>query len=263
MQKRTNHPKRLLEILIFCLLAESSAHAEELRAKLKTSLGEIEIRLFAELAPKTVTNFVELARAGFYDGKIFHRVMPGFSVQTGDPTGKGGGGPGYCFADEFGAGLQHDKPGVVSMVNTAPGSNGSQFLITLVPAKMLDQRSPVFGEVTSGLEVVQRVAVGTILERVEIVGELTLTPPEKTPELTLLELREKANPVVGKVLEGLGQAMQLGSLKGFEVAAARSRCAESQLAVTAEFEKAANARLLLYGKSDGKTYKVEQLQWAR
>lgn len=263
MRKRTSPRKLLLEALLACALGGSTAVAGELKATLTTSLGLIELRLFPDKAPKTVSNFVELARAGFYDGKIFHRVMPGFSVQTGDPTGKGGGGPGYCFADEFGEGLAHDKPGVVSMVNTAPGSNGSQFLITLVPAKMLDQRSPVFGEVTSGLDVVQRIVVGTTLDRVVIDGELTLTPPEKTPELTLAQLREKAKPIVSRILEGLGHTMQLGALQGFDLTEARTRCAESQLAVTARFAKAKTARLILYGSSDGETYEVRQMQWSR
>ena len=263
MRKRKKSRKLLLEALVVCAVWEPSAFADELKATLKTSLGDVELKLFPDKAPKTVSNFVELARAGFYDGKAFHRVMPGFSVQTGDPTGKGGGGPGYCFADEFGDGLFHDKPGVVSMVNTAPGSNGSQFLITLVPAKVLDRRSPIFGEVTSGLDVVQRIVVGTTLEKVEIVGDVTLTPLDKVPELTLQQLREKVKPGVAKVLAGLGQTLHLGALESFELTEARSRCAESQVSITAEFEKAGGARLLLYGKSDGTTYEVEQLQWAR
>lgn len=263
MRKRTSPRKLLLEALLACALGGSTAVAGELKATLTTSLGLIELRLFPDKAPKTVSNFVELARAGFYDGKIFHRVMPGFSVQTGDPTGKGGGGPGYCFADEFGEGLAHDKPGVVSMVNTAPGSNGSQFLITLVPAKMLDQRSPVFGEVTSGLDVVQRIVVGTTLDRVVIDGELTLTPPEKTPELTLAQLRERAKPAVKRVLEGLGASLDLGALKKHDVEQARSRCAESQLVVTADFEKKPGAILLVHGVSTGKSYQIERLQWGR
>lgn len=249
-------------ILLFALLSFAAA-AKDLGAKIHTELGVVELKLHVDAAPKTVGNFVSLARAGFYDGQIFHRVLPGFAVQTGDPTGRGGGGPGYCFPDEFGTGLVHDKAGVVTMVNTAPGSNGSQFMIMLAAAPVLDGRNPVFGEVTAGLDVAEKVVVGTKIEKIEIIGDAALTLPEKTPELTLAELKARASRSVEKVLTGLGQTLGLGVLKAFEVDAVRSRCAESQLTVSAEYEKKAGAKLLLYGKSEGADYRVEQLQWSR
>ncbi len=123
-------------------------------ATFKTEKGDIVIRLFADKAPKTVNNFVFLARQGFYDGTIFHRVIKDFMVQGGDPTGTGTGGPGYRFADEFHNALKHSKPGILSMANAGPGTNGSQFFITHVATPWLDNHHTVFGEVISGMDVV-------------------------------------------------------------------------------------------------------------
>ncbi len=122
-------------------------------AILKTDLGDIEVTLFADKAPNTVNNFVFLAREGYYDNTIFHRVIQDFMAQAGDPTGTGRGGPGYSFRDEFGAGLKHDKPGILSMANAGPNTNGSQFFITHVPTPWLDGKHAIFGEVTNGLDV--------------------------------------------------------------------------------------------------------------
>jgi cyclophilin family peptidyl-prolyl cis-trans isomerase len=124
-------------------------------ATLHTEKGEIVIQLFAEAAPLTVNSFVFLARNGWYDGVTFHRVLPDFVAQTGDPTGTGFGGPGYAFADEISPDLKFDKPGMVGMANAGPGSNGSQFYITLAPVPRLDGKYPIFGQVTSGMEVVE------------------------------------------------------------------------------------------------------------
>jgi peptidyl-prolyl cis-trans isomerase A (cyclophilin A) len=147
--------------------------AEPLYATLKTNMGVIVIRLFDDKAPKTVENFVGLAtgtkewtdpRSGqkvkqpLYNGTIFHRVIPGFMIQGGDPLGRGTGGPGYRFADEFHAELRHNKAGILSMANAGPNTNGSQFFITLGPTPHLDNRHSVFGEVVQGQEVV--VAIG-------------------------------------------------------------------------------------------------------
>jgi cyclophilin family peptidyl-prolyl cis-trans isomerase len=113
--------------------------------------------LFANDAPLTVENFVNLARAEFYDGTTFHRVIPGFMVQGGDPTGTGTGGPGYRFGDEFSSKLHHDNEGVLSMANAGPGTNGSQFFITLGPTPHLDGKHTVFGKVTGGMDVVKAI----------------------------------------------------------------------------------------------------------
>jgi cyclophilin family peptidyl-prolyl cis-trans isomerase len=123
-------------------------------AALETSNGSIKVKLFADKAPKTVNNFVFLANQGFYDGTIFHRVINDFMVQGGDPTGTGRGGPGYRFQDEFDASLRHDKPGVLSMANAGPGTNGSQFFITHVPTPWLDGKHTIFGQVVEGMDTV-------------------------------------------------------------------------------------------------------------
>jgi cyclophilin family peptidyl-prolyl cis-trans isomerase len=123
------------------------------QATFNTDKGDIIVELFAAKVPQTVNNFVFLARQGFYDGTIFHRVISNFMVQGGDPTGKGTGGPGYRFSDEFHPSLRHDKPGVLSMANAGPDTNGSQFFITHVPTPWLDNKHSVFGQVIEGLDV--------------------------------------------------------------------------------------------------------------
>ena len=127
-------------------------------ARIETTLGDIEIELFAEEAPKTVKNIVDLAKKGFYDGIIFHRVIPNFMIQTGDPSGTGTGGPGYKFEDEFALNLKHSKPGILSMANSGPNTNGSQFFITEAATPWLDKRHSVFGQVTKGQDIVKKIA---------------------------------------------------------------------------------------------------------
>ena len=127
------------------------------RATLHTSEGPIEIELFPDEAPKTVENFTKLAGDGFYDGLIFHRVIPDFMIQGGCPMGNGMGDPGYKFADEFAPGRRHDKPGILSMANSGPNTNGSQFFVTLVPTPWLDNRHTVFGEVVEGMDVINTI----------------------------------------------------------------------------------------------------------
>jgi peptidyl-prolyl cis-trans isomerase A (cyclophilin A) len=141
-------------------------------AKFNTSEGDFKVRLFDDKAPKTVANFVGLAEGTkeftdpksrtkvtrpFYNGLIFHRVIDGFMIQGGCPTGNGMGGPGYQFADEFGPGLRHDREGLLSMANAGPNTNGSQFFITLAPTGWLDNKHAIFGEVIEGLDVVRRI----------------------------------------------------------------------------------------------------------
>jgi len=126
-------------------------------AVMHTEKGDIKIQLFAQETPKTVNNFVFLAKEGFYDGIIFHRVIQDFMAQGGDPTGSGRGGPGYQFEDEFNPKLKHDKPGVLSMANAGRNTNGSQFFITHVPTPWLDFKHTVFGEVIDGMDVVMSI----------------------------------------------------------------------------------------------------------
>ena len=141
-------------------------------AQFITSEGKFTVHLFDEEAPKTVENFVGLAegtknwtdprtnqrvRKPYYDGIIFHRVINGFMIQGGDPLGQGIGGPGFTFADEFHPKLRHDRPGILSMANRGPNTNGGQFFITLGPTPHLDDRHSIFGEVVDGLDVVQAI----------------------------------------------------------------------------------------------------------
>ena len=122
-------------------------------ATFKTAKGDIVVELFADKVPNTVNNFVFLARDGFYDDTTFHRVLAGFMAQGGDPTASGSGGPGYRFPDEFHHDLRHDVPGVLSMANAGPNTNGSQFFLTFAPQPHLDGRHAVFGKVVEGLDV--------------------------------------------------------------------------------------------------------------
>lgn len=134
------------------------AHAaENPRVVIETTKGKIVVELFQDKAPKTVENFLALVNKGFYNGVIFHRVIPGFMVQTGDPAGTGRGGPGYTFADEFGPGLKHSTPGVLSMANAGPNTNGSQFFITLAATPWLDGKHAIFGKVVEGMAVVENI----------------------------------------------------------------------------------------------------------
>ena len=131
--------------------------SKQYSARFHTQRGEFSVELYAEDAPLTVENFVNLARSGFYDGTTFHRVIPGFMAQAGDPTGTGRGGPGYEFGDEFSPRRRHDAAGVLSMANAGAGTNGSQFFITFGPTPHLDDRHSVFGRVTDGMDVVRSI----------------------------------------------------------------------------------------------------------
>jgi cyclophilin family peptidyl-prolyl cis-trans isomerase len=127
-------------------------------ATLKTTLGDIRIELFADRAPKTVGNFVQLVKKGFYNGVTFHRVIPGFMIQGGCPKGDGTGGPGYTIPDEISPALRHDGPGILSMANAGPNTGGSQFFITLAATPWLDGKHAVFGRVRGGQDVVDKIA---------------------------------------------------------------------------------------------------------
>ncbi len=127
------------------------------KARVETDKGTMVFELYADKAPKTVNNFVFLSREGFYEGIIFHRVIADFMVQGGDPTGKGSGGPGYKFGDEFHPSLKHDKAGRLSMANAGPGTNGSQFFITHVPTPWLDNKHTIFGQLTEGMDVLMSI----------------------------------------------------------------------------------------------------------
>jgi peptidyl-prolyl cis-trans isomerase A (cyclophilin A) len=171
--------RTVLALALSAALAAPAAQAQEkkkmddtLYATFKTSLGDIVVKLFPEKAPKTVENFVGLAegtkewkdpRSGqtvkkpLYDGTVFHRVIPQFMIQGGDPLGNGTGGPGYRFADEIGPDNKFSKPGLLAMANAGPNTNGSQFFITEVPTPWLDRGHTIFGEVVKGFDLVPKI----------------------------------------------------------------------------------------------------------
>lgn len=123
----------------------------------ETNHGTFQAELFEDKAPKTAANFRGLVEKGFYDGVIFHRVIDGFMIQGGDPTGTGRGGPGHTIPDEFGEGLKHDDEGMLSMANAGPNTGGSQFFVTLAATPWLDRKHAIFGKVTSGMDVVRTI----------------------------------------------------------------------------------------------------------
>jgi len=143
------------------------------QAVISTSKGDIRLDLFPEQAPVTVANFVNLASRGYYDGLPFHRVIDDFMIQGGCPQGRGTGGPGYQFEDEFDKSLRHDRPGRLSMANAGPGTNGSQFFITHVPTPWLDDAHSIFGQVEGEQDqaVVDKIERGDTIDKVSISGD--------------------------------------------------------------------------------------------
>ena len=140
-------------------------------ATIQTNRGDIVLELHQDQTPNTVKNFVDLAEKGYYNGLTFHRVIPDFMIQGGCPDGTGMGGPGYKFADEFDPELRHDGPGVLSMANAGPNTNGSQFFITHVATPHLDGKHSVFGRVVTGQDVVDAIQQGDSMETVTISTE--------------------------------------------------------------------------------------------
>ena len=133
--------------------------SENRQIRFKTNMGEFVAEMFEDKAPKTTENFISLVEKKFYDGIVFHRVIDGFMIQGGDPTGTGMGGPGYKIADEFGEGLTHDDEGYFSMANAGPNTGGSQFFITLAPTPWLNGHHAIFGRVVEGMDVVRKIGV--------------------------------------------------------------------------------------------------------
>jgi len=150
------------------------------KIKMTTNFGDIVAEMFEDKAPKTTKNFIDLVEKGFYNGLIFHRVIDGFMIQGGDPTGTGMGGPGYTIDDEFGPGLKHDGEGYFSMANAGPNTGGSQFFITLVPTPWLNGHHAIFGKVVEGMDIVKKIGKTStdgadrplkdvVMEKVEVV----------------------------------------------------------------------------------------------
>ena len=153
-----------------------------LHAVFDTDRGPIKVELFADKAPLTVANFVNLAKRGFYDGLSFHRVIPDFMIQGGCPEGSGRGGPGYKFEDETANGVKHER-GVLSMANAGPDTNGSQFFITHVKTGWLDGKHTVFGKVVEGMEAVDAVKQGDTIKSLRIEGDTDAVLAEKADRI--------------------------------------------------------------------------------
>jgi peptidyl-prolyl cis-trans isomerase B (cyclophilin B) len=145
----------------------------DIKITLHTTAGDIDATFYSSKTPLTCANFLNLAKRGYYDGISFHRVIPNFMIQGGDPTGTGSGGPGYKFADEFHPDLRHRSPGVFSMANAGPGTNGSQFFITHNATPHLDGKHSVFGQVTNGQDVVDKIKQGDKITSITIHDDTT------------------------------------------------------------------------------------------
>lgn len=157
----------------------------DLTAVMETDKGKIRLMLFPDQTPLTVANFVNLTRRGFYKNLAFHRVIANFMIQGGCPSGRGTGGPGYKFKDEFASGLRHDKPGVLSMANSGPHTNGSQFFITHAPAPWLDKKHSVFGEVVGreDMKVVNGIEQGDKIHDITIEGDISGLMKKTQPQV--------------------------------------------------------------------------------
>jgi|GEM_PF-923948 len=258
---------------LFAAVAQAEPE-KELKVKITTSMGVIEAKLFDKQTPKTVSNFVELARKGFYNGIIFHRVIPKFMIQTGDPKGNGTGGPGYNFADEIVPELKHSKAGMLSMANSGPNTNGSQFFITVKETPHLDGRHTVFGEVTSGLDVAIKISEAKAtndkpaqdikMEKVEIVGDwFKPVAVEKLKELSDDELKKITSKPIENLLKKIGEAQAFGALQKATFGQARARGDKAQVEYQADFEKNKGAQLLLYGEIKAGNFEVLQFQFAK
>lgn len=181
MKKKIFSLSRALGGLLLALLLMPAAWAQGLTATIITDKGTIEVELNERAAPTTVASFVNLAQRGFYDGLTFHRVERNFVVQGGDPLGTGTGGPGYRFTGE--TVLKHNRPGVLSMANSGPGTDGSQFFFTLVATPHLDGKHSVFGRVTSGLDAIYKIQRGDVISSITIAGDTSALMERRKADL--------------------------------------------------------------------------------
>jgi peptidyl-prolyl cis-trans isomerase A (cyclophilin A) len=251
----------------------AAANSQELTATIRTSNGNMELRLFPDKAPQTVANFVTLARSKFYDNLIFHRVVPGFMIQTGDPQGTGNGGPGYSFADEFGPGLKHDKAGMVSMANSGPNTNGSQFFITVAPTGHLDGKHSIFAEVTKGVDVA--VAISNVKTNatkpekdvkilgIDIHGDW-YKPVEvkKSKELSQDDIKALTQDLATKLFKKIAEVQNYGKFVSITKVEARARGNMAQIFYKAEFSKKKELNMVVVGEVEGKVFKLQEFQFA-
>ncbi len=272
---------RLSFILVFLsqfvLVSGGQVFAEEektLKFKIETTMGTMEGILFHDKAPVTVSNFVNLAKKGFYDGIIFHRVIPNFMIQTGDPKGDGTGGPGYTFQDEFHKDLKHDKPGILSMANSGPNTNGSQFFITVAPQAHLDNRHTVFGEITKGMDVANKIAkVETDgskpkkeikIKKLEIMGDW-FKPVEvaQIKELNEKELEDMTKATIKKLIASFAESLSMGPLEDIVIKEARSKGNKGAVAYEAKFKDKKTGMISAMGVIEKGKFSVETFQFSK
>jgi peptidyl-prolyl cis-trans isomerase B (cyclophilin B) len=273
--------KKLLSRLVstmctLSLLAATTAFSEdkELKVKFTTTKGVIEAKLFYKEAPNTVANFVELVRKGFYNGLIFHRVIPGFMIQGGDPKGNGTGGPGYSFADEFSPNLKHSKPGILSMANSGPDTNGSQFFITVKETSHLDNKHTIFGEVVSGMDVVNAIVstpavsdkpkTDMKMDKVEIIGDWYKTGEvKKSKEVGDAELKDFSKKSVESLLAKIGEAQGFGKLVNATYVEGMARGGQAQVRYSADYAKLKGAQFIAVMTLKEKSAEIQQFQFTR
>lgn len=263
-------------VLVASVFATNVAYSQgkELKVRITTNKGVIEGKLFHNEVPRTVSNFVELSRKGFYNGLTFHRVVPNFMIQGGDPKGNGTGGPGYAFADEFVSTLRHSKPGIFSMANSGPDTNGSQFFITVKDTPHLDNRHTVFGEVTSGMDVVNAISTTPItgerptseikMEKVEIIGDwFKPIDFKKQKEVTELEIKNLSKKPVELLLAKIGEAQGFGKMTQATYTDGMSRGGQAQVRYGATYAKHAGAQLIAILTLKDGAVEVQQFQFIR
>ncbi len=267
----------LLSLLWFSLNplahAESPASSSELKAKIKTTMGDIEVKLFPDKVPQTVSNFVTLSQKGFYKDLLFHRVIPGFMVQTGDPNGDGTGGPGYSFADEIRPELKHDKAGMLSMANAGKDTNGSQFFVTVAPTPHLDGKHTIFGEVTQGLDVA--IAISNVktngskpekdvkIQSIEIIGDFKPQEIVKIKQYTADDIKKLTQEPATRMLKKIAEAqVGYGSFKSISLIDSRSRGQTLQAYYKADFAQKKNLQIVVVGQLSNNKFAIKQLQFA-
>ena len=251
----------------------SLAADKDVKAILETTQGTIEIKLFHKRAPITVSNFVELIQKGFYNNLIFHRVIPGFMIQGGDPQGTGMGGPGYSFADEFHKELRHSKEGILAMANSGKNTNGSQFYITLGPTKHLDDRHSVFGEVVKGMDVVKKIGdvprdsgdrpkEKVVIKKASVVGDFKPVEVKKVIKLTKVEIEKILKSPVEKLLSSIASALELGKMQAANVERFRDTESTVDAFFKVKFEKASEVTFVVQANlKDGAFQKINQFQF--
>lgn len=243
------------------------------KAKIKTSMGDIEVSLFAKQAPQAVANFVNLARQGFYNGALFFKVVPNFLIQTGDPEATGAGGPGYDIERDRGTKLMHNKPGMVSFVPGLNGhAHGSQFVIVLQPTPHLDKKNAAFGEVTMGLEIVEKIAA-TPTRAAQPIKDVKITAIEITPAdlavapVTVHRRLQKAD--VQKLTEAqaialaqnFGEAQKLGELKSIHLASTSHNGGKVQATYAVDYATRRGTKLILYGWIRREEFRLSETQF--